>query len=201
MTQQFSEPECLRASHSTDRSILEEKPSMHGTTSLLVSDEWDAIFFLEPILPVATPVATPRRSTCMRKPYGQQLVSWDWAGMTCQPLCSVDLIIYILWQSTHRHQQVCFWPDVSTLKVETSGQKQTCWCLWVLCQSFLPAWCLSNLYPRWRRGPPLTNISVRDSKISQAVPRQGPASFTSKRDFYFDMSLSNWYVYLSSLWE
>ena len=28
-------------------------------------------------------------------------------------------------------------------KVETSGQKQTCWCLWVLCQGFLPA-CLSN---------------------------------------------------------
>ena len=24
------------------------------------------------------------------------------------------------------------------------GQKQSCWCLWVLCQSFLPAWCLSN---------------------------------------------------------
>ena len=57
-----------------------------------------------------------------------------------------------LWQSTRRHQQVCFWPDVSTfiprssskfsfeedlgIKVETSGQKQTCWCLWVLCHFF-----------------------------------------------------------------
>ena len=67
----------------------------------------------------------------------------------------------VLGKATHRHQQVCFWPDVSTfilrsssknswlvvhncrtldrlsyplrktlgIKVETSGQKQTCWCL------------------------------------------------------------------------
>ena len=89
-------------------------------------------------------------------------------------------------ESTHRHQQVCFWPDVSTfiprssskdmrsdlrsdsyvllascsacvyecvnrcgvgsqsseedlgIKVETSGQKQTCWCLWVLSLKLSP---------------------------------------------------------------
>ena len=65
---------------------------------------------------------------------------------------------FLFRESTHRHQQVCFWPDVSTFietcrnvskrvetcrnvskRVETSGQNQTCWCLWVLSLKLSPS--------------------------------------------------------------
>ena len=44
MTQQLSVPECLGESrrHSTEWSILEEKPSVHGTTTLFVSGIHDS---------------------------------------------------------------------------------------------------------------------------------------------------------------
>ena len=112
-----------------------------------------------------------------------------------------------LWQSTHRHQQVCFWPDVSTfiqrssskdmslrMKVEASGQKQTCWCLWVLCQSFLPAWCLSkfDLCLIWRSSD--RAMFVLSGKLTwvkrDLIQKNLRTKFTKKNIYGLSVSLS-----------
>ena len=34
----------------------------------------------------------------------------------------INWVISLFWQSTHRHQQVCFWPDVSTFILRSSSK-------------------------------------------------------------------------------
>ena len=86
----------------------------------------------------------------------------------------INWVVSLFWQSTHRHQQVCFWPDVSTFILRSSSKdmrgdlRSNSYVLLASCSEYVH---------ECRNVRPNTNLLVSVSALSEFSPSVMPFNF------------------------